>query len=324
MRPQIINLFPLFLIFGILYSTEIEVKEIPLSGPITNPKQEISGMDWYGKNLILLPENLEGFLYMISETEIKDVLNLKRSDPILPQQIKFSTPDYSSHIDGFDGFEAIAFDKNNVYITIESESNHEMVGYLVWGKINPDNFIVNIPIENLKKIKTPSQVKNITFESILIEKKRAILLYEANGLNIQKKAALQPSVTLKDKTITNLIFPNIEYRITDATKIDQDNRFWVINYYWPGDKKTLKPGNDLITEKFPKGKTHQISDVVERLIELQVKDQKIIYSGQAPIQLKLDGKKARNWEGIVRLNDDGFIIATDKYPLMILGFVPKN
>lgn len=323
MRPLTINLFRLILIFSILYPNEIAIKEISLSGPITNPKQEISGMDWYGENLILLPENLEGFLYMISKTKIKDFLNLKNPGPILPQQIKFNTPDYSNQIDGFDGFEAISFDKNNIYITIESESDNVMVGYFAWGEINPDSFIIDIPLENLKKIKTPAQIKNITFESIVVEGERAILLYEANGINIQQKT-IQPSITLEDKTITNLIFPNIEYRITDATKIDNNNKFWVINYYWPGDKKTLKPGNDIFAKKFPQGKTHQKSDVIERLIELKVNDREIAYSNQAPIQLELDGKKARNWEGIVRLNDDGFIIVTDKYPRMILGFVPKN
>ena len=39
-----------------------------------------------------------------------------------------------------------------------------------------------------------------------------------------------------------------------------------------------------------------------------------------PIQLKLD-KKSRNWEGIVQLEDEGFLIATDKYPKMILAFL---
>ena len=39
----------------LLFSKEVRVKEIPLQGLITNPKQEISGMDWYEDNLFLLP-----------------------------------------------------------------------------------------------------------------------------------------------------------------------------------------------------------------------------------------------------------------------------
>ena len=38
----------------------------------------------------------------------------------------------------------------------------------------------------------------------------------------------------------------------------------------------------------------------------------------------LDSDNSRNWESIARLDDKGFLIATDKYPKMILGFVPFN
>ena len=43
-------------------------------------------------------------------------------------------------------------------------------------------------------------------------------------------------------------------------------------------------------------------------------------TNKKPIQLKLD-KKSRNWEGIVQLENKGFLIATDKYPKMILAFL---
>ncbi|HIB05739.1 MAG TPA: hypothetical protein EYO18_08470, partial [Candidatus Marinimicrobia bacterium] len=46
-------------------SKEVKIRQISLSGLITNPKQEISGMDWYKDNLFLLPENLGGFLFMM-------------------------------------------------------------------------------------------------------------------------------------------------------------------------------------------------------------------------------------------------------------------
>ncbi len=57
--------FLFLIILSILNSQEIKHKDIPLSGLITNPKQEISGLDWYGDNLVLLPENLGGYLFMI-------------------------------------------------------------------------------------------------------------------------------------------------------------------------------------------------------------------------------------------------------------------
>ena len=58
------------------------------------------------------------------------------------------------------------------------------------------------------------------------------------------------------------------------------------------------------------------------MIEFEIKDDKITTSDKEPIQLVLDEKASRNWESIVRLDDKGLLIATDKYPKMILGFVP--
>ena len=304
-------------------SKEVKIRQISLSGLITNPNQEISGMDWYKDNLFLLPQNLGGFLFMIPKNQIQDALLIENSDPILPRQINFITPDYFSLIDGFDGFEAIAFQGEKVLISIEVDSNHTMVGYMAWGQIDPKTFEIKIPKENLKKIKTPIQISNMTFESIIVHDNRAILIYEANGLKLQESVQ-QPVVSLFDFSSTTIHFPNIEYRITDATRIDQNGRFWAINYFWPGDKKRLKPAADPIVALSDKGETHQSSDVVERLIEFEIKGEKIDFSDHEPIQLELDKDAPRNWEGIARIDDKGFLIATDKHPRIILGFVPIN
>ena len=63
---------------------------------------------------------------------------------ITPKKTRFKTPDYSSLINGFDGFEAIAFNGNKIYITIEAEHDGEMVSYLVWGKIDSKSLEVDI------------------------------------------------------------------------------------------------------------------------------------------------------------------------------------
>jgi hypothetical protein len=104
--------------------------------------------------------------------------------------------------------------------------------------------------------------------------------------------------------------------------MDDQNHFWAINYYWPGDAKRLKPAPDPIVMTNKEGKSHQNSDAVERLIEFEFNEDKIQLSGREPIQIELDEKASRNWEGIVRLDDKGFLVATDKYPEMILGFIP--
>ena len=118
-----------FLIVTIIASSlilceEVKVQEIKLSGLITDKKQEISGMDWYQDRLFLLPENMGGFLFSISKGEILNAIEGGKKRPITPKKTRFKTPDYSSLINGFDGFEAIAFNEDKVYITIELSLIH--------------------------------------------------------------------------------------------------------------------------------------------------------------------------------------------------------
>ena len=280
-------------------------------------------MDWYNERLFLLPENLGGFLFTISKIEILSALGKKNKKPITPKQTRFLTPDYSKTIPGFDGFEAISFNNDEVFISIEAEENGIMYGYVAWGEINPRTLEIQIKDENIKKLNTPIQIENMSFESLLFHNENLIMIYEANGLNLQKKV-MQTIFSARRNTISYIDFENIEYRITDVTKIDQHNKFWGINYFWPGDEKLLMPSKDFILNRFIEGKSHSQSKAVERLIEFEIKDNKIILSNINPIQLVLDSDNSRNWEAIARLDDKGFLIATDKYPKMILGFVPFN
>ncbi|MFL2983335.1 MAG: hypothetical protein ACJZ12_02970 [Candidatus Neomarinimicrobiota bacterium] len=312
-----------FLLLTQILGEEIKVKEIYLKGLITDKKQEISGMDWYQDKLFLLPENLGGFLFAISKIEILSAIDNKRQRPITPKQTKFTTPDYSIMIPGFDGFEAISFNDDKVFISIEAEDNGIMKGYIAWGEINPKTLEIQIKDENLKIVNTPIQIDNMSFESLVFHNNELIMMYEANGINLQKKVK-QPVFSLKEKKISYMDSENIEYRITDITKVNQSNRFWGINYFWPGDEKLLLPGKDLILNRIIKGKSHSQSNTVERLIEFELKGKNIILTNNNPIQLILDPNNSRNWEAIARLDDKGLLIATDKYPKMILGFVPFN
>ncbi len=320
---MIIQISKLFIFcFTIIFAKEFPIQTIPLKGLITDPKQEISGMDWHNENLFLLPENLGGYLFMIPKNQLKNAIELKTLDPILPLKTNLITPDYSILIPGFDGLEAISFYEDEVFICIEAENNKVMEGYIAWGIINPKTFQITIPEKNLKKLNTPIQINNMSFESIVIHNNNAILLYEANGYNLQKHVR-QPVLSLLDYSLKKIDFPNIEYRLTDATKV-YNNKFWAINYFWSGDKKKLNPALDKINKKFPKIGSHKKSETVERLIEFEIKNDTITISESEPIQLYLEDGKARNWEAIAKFNQNGFLIATDKYPKMILGYVSVN
>ena len=310
-----------FISLNSLYATKKPIREILLAGEITNPDNEISGMDWYKEQLYLLPENATDHLFIISKKQIKEYLLSNNPKAITPKKIKLISPNYQSLIKGFDGFEAIAFTDDNVILSIEVKTKeNNMTGYIAWGTCNFSTNELYFEKQSLKEVTTPIQIKNMAFESIVVHKNNAILLYEANGINLQKNVE-HSKISLDDYSLSKIDGFNIEYRITDATALDSDNKFWCINYFWPGEKDKLKPGKDIYLEKV--SSNHSLESI-ERIIELEIKDEMISMSGSEPIQLFSKSDSSRNWEGIVRYEKDSFLIVTDKYPRMILGLVENN
>ena len=62
---------------------------------------------------------------------------------------------------------------------------------------------------------------------------------------------------------------------------------------------------------------------VEQLIEFELQSESIVRTNTPPIKIKLsEFGDSRNWEGVVRLNDIGFLVVTDKFPGSILAFLP--
>jgi len=316
MRFLIIILISLSQLLG----KETNVQEIKLSGLITDGNQEISGMDWYQDRLFLLPENLGGFLFAIPKIEILNSIKSNEKVSITPKQTRFITPDYKNLINGFDGFEAIAFNGNKVFISIEAEHNRKMNSYIAWGEIDPSTLEIKIEQEHLKWVDTPIQIDNFSFESLLVYGDDILMIYEANGSNLQQDVQQVVFSPLGEK-ISFMDFTNIEYRITDATQIDKNSKFWSINYFWPGDEKQLTPGQDKILNNIKQGRSHSESSQVERLIEFEITTSGISISDTEPIQLVLESDVSRNWEALARLDNKGLLIATDKYPRMILAYV---
>ena len=307
---KIIMLLPL-----IVFSQVIDPIYITLNGDITSPDQEISGLAWYNDNLILLPQYPKDVVYSIPKTQIIEFLDSSRTN-ILPNEIKWNSSSLDKRICGFEGYESIIFNSDTVYVTIEAERRKNNLGFIALGII--DNNTITINKKSLRKIKTPVTLRNMTFETMVINNNSVVAIYEVNSAKVNKS----PIYHQFDKNLisdTIKPFPFTEYRITDATEIDNEGRFWVTNYFWPGDYDLLKPDlNYLFVKK---------EDVkpIERLLEFQFVDENIISTESLPIDIKLsEFGDSRNWEGIVRLDNKGFLIVTDKFPGTILAFIPLS
>ena len=306
----------LFLVIPLLLVGQaVEPIYITLNGDITNPDQEVSGLAWHNDDLIILPQYPRDVIYSIPKVEILEFIDSTKST-ISPKEIKWNSNKIDKKICGFEGFESIAFDNDKVYLTIEAEKWNRNRGYLVKGNINGDSLKLNK--NTLQKVKTPIQLRNITYETILLTNGNVNTIYEVNSATVNEKPYFYQFDKELKKSITKR-FPFVEYRITDATEIDSENKFWAINYFWPGDYNLLKPDLDY--------KISNKKDIkpVERLLEFKLLEDKIIRTERMPINIKLsEFGDSRNWEGIVRLDDIGFLIVTDKFPATILAFIPYS
>jgi hypothetical protein len=305
---------------------ESKALRIHLLGEAAERKAEFSGLCWYKDNLILLPQYPNNFMgdlgkiFFIKKEIIESFISGKDNSPILPDHYSINLNSLEDLFTLGSGFESITINNDTVYFTIESMNEGQTETILISGEIDSSNKTIILDSNSI--VRDPSElfIHNISDESILFHKNRILPIYEVYGKNINKN----PKVSVFDNKLkfqTKINFPNIEYRITDVTSVDNNNKFWAINYFYPGDGEKLNPAEDLVITNYGIGKSHISSAPVERLIELEIQEDKIILVNRPPIYLKLKEDESRNWEGLARFNTDGFLIITDTFPETIFGYI---
>lgn len=308
---------------------EAPVLEIAIEGPLAKSNAEVSGMAWWDDLLLILPQYPENYLsengfptlFAVPKAKIIHYLEDSSPAPIDPIQVAVTNSMEARQVPGYEGFEAIATDGDNVYLTVEANFFGVMQGYIIHGSLRADGNAIDLDPASLTEIPTPVQLFNSTYETIISADGSVIALFEAfsEELNPKPEAML---LEVDSNEFSTIPVEHIKYRITDATGIDDDGRFWVLNIFMPIEF-WYYTHSDPIIEQYGQGSSHAVNIQVERLLELKYNQDQISLSGRAPIYLDLDGaEEPRNWEGIVRLDGLGFLAATDTYPGTILAFIP--
>lgn len=283
-------------------------------------------MAWYGDFLVLLPQyptrfgRGDGALFVLERAEIEAFVDGVNAEPLTPRLLPINAPSLRTHFRGYQGLESIVFDGEKVYLTVETKPTSEMMGWILTGRVEPDLSLLHIDVASAREIPPQTDINNLTDEAIVLwgkgEDATLLTLYEANGRLVNP----QPVAHRFAADLTALAFlplSSVEYRITDATSVDEDGRFWAINYFYPGDVK-LKADSDPLLHRIVANLSQ-----VERLVEFQISDERVHFANTSPVYLQLLEADARNWEGIVRLGDRGFLLVTDTHPRTILAFVAK-
>ncbi len=297
----------------------VKIIEIKLAGAAALRSNEFSGLAWFKDKLVLLPQYVfnkrntaYGKLYVIPRKKILEYLAGK-IHIIKPDFLRVETNGFEKFGSRGSGCEAISFKGDTCFVNIEISDWKNTHAVLLKGIVRGGRLaffkkaIANVP--------TQSHLPNISDETNLLTDGKIITIHEANGVNVNPKPVVHVfSKALK--FLRTIPFPSIEYRITDATELDGGNNFWAINYFFPGEFNLLKP---------PLRKRFNPKKSVERIIQFHYSGNKITETKMPPVNLAGEvWNKARNWEGLARLEDKGFLIITDTYPRTILAFVPYH
>lgn len=302
------------------------VQKLPLAGDAADRDAEISGLAWHKDTLILLPQypsrrSRQGFplMYGLKKNKIMRAVDHFLRGSLRPFSIGLDHDHLPDGVEGFEGFEAIAVRGDNAWLLIETRGDNTAGGVVVKGRFTKTGAVLKLDKTSAVSIAPIVKLKNMGFEAMTIVGDRLVLLFEANGKNVNP----QPRAVTFDLDLKNrhdIAFPTMEYLVNDATAADGRGRFWIINYFWPGEKKLLKPADDAFARKG--AFAPRAGQAVERIIEMQVKDGAVQPTKTPVIDLELGPDDGRNWEGIARLGDRGLLIATDRFPGTLLGFVP--
>ena len=309
----------------------VEPQLLEFTGPLNDRRAEVSGLDWSEEWLAILPQDpllfghdgMLGF-FGIPRQDLLDAVEGRRTEPLHPVRHDCEAAGLVRVIAGFDGVEAIGLAGDRAYMTVEAKEDTVMAGYLLCGRAHDVEGRSVVDMTRLTSIPLGCNIPNIAEESLVVDGERVITISEANGAN----CVPHPLAKVFDaelQYVGAIPFPVIEYRVTDATALDAEGRFWVINYFWPPEKGKLRPAEDPEIARHGRPEGYDPDGCVERLLELQLlPDDRIVRTDTPPIYLKtVPGKDCRNWEALARLDDLGFLLMTDKYPGTLLAFVPQ-
>jgi len=284
---------------------------VPLEGPITSEDAELSGLAWHGDTLVLLPQFPARFESPRGQGAFFVVLRGRldawaSGDPraVVPRAVPFDGGGLADVVEGFEGFEAIAFDGDRAYLAVEASGPEGARGFLVAGTVGDETDGLVLDPASLTAIPAGSPLPNLSYESLVVDEERIIALHEVSSRRVSPTAAARAFTLGGLEPLDDLAVPSMDYRITDSTAPDGDGRIWVINYQWRGNELLRLPGSPPIA--------------VERLVELRVAPQSLEPTGRS-VDLGATGE-GRNWEGIVRFGE-GLLIVTDRHPGTIVAYV---
>tara|TARA_R110002073_G_scaffold162145_4_gene317892 strand:- start:349 stop:1335 length:987 start_codon:yes stop_codon:yes gene_type:complete len=300
-------------------SAEVRVQQLKLPEPWAHADLGYSGMTWCGPWLVLLPQYPQGKVIGFTEQQLSEGLDGK---PLTaPKVLPFQENKTAELIPDFEGYEGLICQKERAWLLAETNSRKkETRSYLIPADFNNEDLGFKLHPRRAIAVPSTELEPNLGNEAIALVGEHIFSFYEHNS-NEHFSETLANLIDPSPLLLNQIPIVDIPFRITDATNADTDNRLWVLNYFYTGDTH-MQRRKDPIQEQFGSAPTHRQAGWVERILELKVNTQGIQLSGRPPVNLHLKTGQGRNWEGLARFGNRGFLVVTDRFPETIFGFVP--
>ena len=256
------------------------------------------------------PDRQGDHILALDKADVLDFIVGRRNKALKPARIDLKAKGLDK-IRGYEGVEAIAVDGDRAFVTVEAGLDGQMMGYLIPGEIDGKQTgkLKSIKLAVDERIELPPRVFQIS------PTRRWLSLPATSSASTRPTArpwsAVQPPgtwISLRLAASRRRSPPSSTVSPT-RTEVDAAGRFWVVNILAPDQIGLLGSGSNAVP--------------VERLVELQITDAGIVRTDTPVITLDLENQpEGRNWEGVARLDNLGFLVITDSSPRTILGFVP--
>lgn len=239
-----ICLFLLFITVTSCAYSQVKYKTIPFPAGISSVNEEFSGMALWNNRVYLEPQygdhketKLDGDfnIYSIAADSINRVITSKDTALSAYRILKVLNLDKlpDSVKKYYEGFEAITFTKNQVYLSIETYDKYDYC-FLLKGSVDTVNNQIHIDPNNFATLKRSLYIENAGFESVtyLSKENKLLAMYEFNA------AAKGNTGFLIDTAFKHrpekIETPFMYFRITDITA-NQNDEVYGINYFYNGD-----------------------------------------------------------------------------------------
>lgn len=304
--------------------------ELQLIGPLASPSAEVSGLAWYGDTLVLLPQYPdqmpcphEACLFSLPRDAIERAIDAPSATELSPMPVELRLSG-AVDVDGFEGFEAVAFVGQRVFLLAESETASASCGHLFIGEVEGDLERIHVDAHGSTLV-PPTHLPNLAYEALVpLGDDIVLVLLEVNAAPNEPVALMVQLDPDGRQTVSEVEMPALEYRLTDATAVDDEGRFHVLNVYWPDSQLRLAE-QPLIPPRARDGRNEL--GVIERTLELVWSGPRVQLMPTTPIQISSIQEGAattRNWEGLARFGARGFLLVTDEYPETMLVFAPVD